>query len=204
MSEIKLYIFRFVKQLRLTLFIVHSRMRNSHIQWQSQTAHRPSSLKKLAHWRHANIIPPTLEDATDTRRACRHNDDLAHNHRVRTEGKRFIQLEHERLGHELFNDCITRTIPCGRVNDGMSIIKRRETDVKMVETRINELDRMHGDTKQPRKHGMRGTVRTESITSQQAAAKWEGITTTLKAGIAFANQFCYLTATSLEPLRGVD
>ena len=95
MSEIKLYIFRFVKQLRLTLFIVHSRIRNSHIQWQSQTAHRPPSLKKLAHWRHANIISPTLQDATDTRRACRHNDDLAHNHRVRTEGKRFIHIEHK-------------------------------------------------------------------------------------------------------------
>src|SRR5437588_5657710 len=179
-------------------------VRNSHIQWQSQTAHRPSSLKKLAHWRHANIISPTLEDTTDTRRACRHNDDLAHNHRVRTEGKRFIQLEHERLGHELFDDCVTRTIPCGRVNDGMSIIKRRETDVEMVETRINELDRMHRDTKQPRKDGMRGKVRTESITSQQAAAKWEGITTTLKGDIVFANQFRYFTATSLEPLRGVD
>src|SRR2546421_73025 len=111
MSEIKLYIFRFVKQLRLTLFIVHSRIRNSHIQWQSQTAHRPSSLKKLAHWRHANIISPTLEDATDTRRACRHNDDLAHNHRVRTEGKRFIQLEHERLWHQFCNFTATSLEP---------------------------------------------------------------------------------------------
>src|SRR6266581_3350471 len=178
--------------------------RNSHIQWQSQTAHRPSSLKKLAHRRHANIISPTLEDATDTRRACRHNDDLAHNHRVRTEGKRFIQLEHERLGHELFNDCVTRTIPCGRVNDGMSIIKRREADVEMVETRINELDRMHRDFKQPGKRSMRGKVRTESIPGQQAAAKWEGITTTLKVEIACANQFYYFTAASLEPLRGVE
>jgi hypothetical protein len=44
---------------------------------------------------HANIISPTLQDATDTRRACRHNDDLAHNHRVRTEGKRFIHIEHK-------------------------------------------------------------------------------------------------------------
>src|SRR6266699_5688499 len=145
--------------------------RNSHIQWQSQTAHRPSSLKKLAHRRHTHIISPTLEDTTDTRRASRHNDDLAHNHRVRTEGKRFIQLEHERLGHELFDDCVTRTIPCGRVNNGMSSIKRRETDVEMVETRINELDRMYRDSKQPREHCMRGKVRTESITSQQAATK---------------------------------
>src|SRR5437899_4134761 len=143
MSEIKLYIFRFVKQLRLTLFIVHSRVRNSHIQWQSQTAHRPSSLKKLAHRRHTHIISPTLEDTTDTRRASRHNDDLAHNHRVRTEGKRFIQLEHERLGHELFDDCVTRTIPCGWVNDSMSTIKRSEADDVMVETRIDELVRMH-------------------------------------------------------------
>src|ERR1700694_3893483 len=74
----------------------------------------------------------------------------------------------------------------------------------MVETRINELDRIHADTKQPRKDSMRGKVRTESITSQQAATKWEGMTTTLKADIAFANQFCYFTATSLEPLEGVD
>src|SRR2546421_13081423 len=155
MSEIKLYIFRFVKQLRLTLFIVHSRIRNSHIQWQSQTAHCPSSLKKLAHWRHANIISPTLEDTTDTRRACRHNDDFVHNHRVRTEGKRFIQLEHERLGHEVFDDCVTRTNPCGRVNDGMSIIKRREADVEMGETRINERDRMRGDSNQLAQAGMR-------------------------------------------------
>src|SRR6266536_263818 len=186
-----------------TLWLI-AEFRNSHIQWQRQTAHRPSSLKKLAHWRHANIISPTLEDATDTRRACRHNDDLAHNHRVRTEGKRFIQLEHERLGHELLNDCVTRAIPCGRVNDGMSIIKWREADVEMVETRIDELNRMHWDSKQPREHNMRGKVRTESITSQQAAAKWEDITTTLKGDIAFANQFCYFTAASLEPLRGVD
>src|SRR5205814_2282242 len=112
---------------------------------------RPASLTKPDHWRHANIITPTLQDATDTRRACRHNDDLAHNYRVRTEGKRFIHIEHERLGHELFNDCVTRTIPCRRINDGMSIIKRREADVEMVETRINELDRMHADTKQPSK-----------------------------------------------------
>src|ERR1700694_3768667 len=95
--------------------------RNSHIQWQSQTAHRPSSLKKLTHRRHTNIISPMIEDATDTRRACRHNDDLAHNHRVRTEGKRFIQLEHERLGHELFDDCVNRHIPCGRIYARYSI-----------------------------------------------------------------------------------
>src|SRR6266516_694912 len=124
-----------------------------------------------------------LEDATDTRRAGWHNDDFAHNYRIRTEGKRFIQFEHERLGYELFDDCVTRTIPCSRVNDGMSIIQRRETDVKMVETRIDELDRMHRDSKQPGEYGMRGTVRTEPITSQQAAAIWEGITTTLKVDI---------------------
>src|SRR2546421_1786115 len=62
----------------LCIFSYYSR--NRHIQWQSQTAHCPSCLKKLTYWRHANIISPTLEDATDTRRAGWHNYDFAHNH----------------------------------------------------------------------------------------------------------------------------
>src|SRR5712692_5705527 len=74
----------------------------------------------------------------------------------------------------------------------------------MVETRIDELDRMHRDSKQPREHSVRGKVRTESISSQQAATKWEGITTTLKVDIACASQFCDFTPTSLEPARSVD
>src|SRR5438034_3085196 len=86
----------------------------------------------------------------------------------------------------------------------MSLIKRREAAIEMVETRIDELDRVHRDSKQPGKHCMRGKVRTESIPGQQAATKWEGITTTLKVQIAFANKFYYFTAASLKPLRGVD